>query len=140
MTFTSQFLIIFKNFSVFRAMFPLDNLQKSKYFVATLSGTKSIDIIFFNSICLLHGFAPHFSNSSICHSFFIITMFLGFPGGSDGKEFAHNTGDPDLILGYRRFPGEGNGNPLQYSCLEYPMTEKPGRLQSSGSQELDTTQ
>ena len=35
--------------------------------------------------------------------------------------------------------GEGNGNPLQYSCLENPWTEEPGRLQSMGSQELDTT-
>ena len=77
--------------------------------MATLSGTKSIDIIFFNSICLLHGFVPHFSNSSVCHSFFIIAMFLGFPGVSDGKEFACNTGDPDSILGCGRFPGHTEG-------------------------------
>ena len=38
--------------------------------------------------------------------------------GSDGKEFACNAGDPDSILGSARSPGEGNGNPLQYSCLE----------------------
>ena len=43
---------------------------------------------------------------------------LGFPGGSDGKESAHNAGDLGLISGSGRFPGEGNGNPLQYSCLE----------------------
>ena len=41
--------------------------------------------------------------------------------GSDGKESAHNVGDPDLIPKSRRSPGEGNGNPLQYSCLENPM-------------------
>ena len=40
---------------------------------------------------------------------------------SDGKESACNAGNPDLIPGLRRAPGEGNGNPLQYSCLENPM-------------------
>ena len=41
-----------------------------------------------------------------------------FPGGSDGKASAYNAGDPGLIPVLGRFPGEGNGNPLQYSCLE----------------------
>ena len=45
----------------------------------------------------------------------------GFPGGSDGKEFAYGVGDTGFIPALRRFPGEGNGNPLQYSCLENPM-------------------
>ena len=44
-----------------------------------------------------------------------------FPGGSDGKASAYNAGDPGSILGSGRSPGEGNGNPLQYSCLENPM-------------------
>ena len=43
---------------------------------------------------------------------------LSFPGGSDGKEFACNVGDLGSIPGLRRSPREGNGNPLQYSCLE----------------------
>ena len=51
-----------------------------------------------------------------------ISNFLGnlwsLPGGSDGKVSAHNEGDPGLIPGLERPPGEGNGNPLQYSCLE----------------------
>ena len=42
----------------------------------------------------------------------------GFTGGSNGKESAYNAGDPDSVLGLGRSPGEGNGNPLQYSCLE----------------------
>ena len=46
---------------------------------------------------------------------------MDFPGGSDGKESAHNAGDPGLIPGLERSPGEGNGNLLQYSCLENPM-------------------
>ena len=57
-----------------------------------------------------------------------------FPGGSDGKASASNAGDPGSIPGSGRSPGEGNGNPLQYSCL--PWTEEPGGLQSTGSQRV----
>ena len=46
---------------------------------------------------------------------------MDFPGGSDGKASAYNAGDPGSILGSGRSPGEGNGNPLQYSCLENSM-------------------
>ena len=46
---------------------------------------------------------------------------MGFPSGSDGKETACNAGDPSSIPGLGRSPGEGNGNPLQYSGLENPM-------------------
>ena len=42
----------------------------------------------------------------------------GFPGSSDGKASAYNERDPGSIPGWERSPGEGNGNPLQYSCLE----------------------
>ena len=45
----------------------------------------------------------------------------GFPGGSNSKLSAYNVGDPGSIPGSGRYPGEGNGNPLQYSCLENPM-------------------
>ena len=45
----------------------------------------------------------------------------GFPGGSEVKAPASNAGDPGPIPGLGRSPGEGNGNPLQYSCLENPM-------------------
>ena len=45
---------------------------------------------------------------------------FGLPG-SDGKASAHNAGDPSSIPGSGRCPGEGNGNPLQYSCLENSM-------------------
>ena len=44
-------------------------------------------------------------------------MIQGFPGSSDGKAFAYNVGDLGSIPGSERSPGEGNGNPLQYSCL-----------------------
>ena len=45
----------------------------------------------------------------------------GLPGGSDGQVSAYNVGDPGSIPGSGRSPGEGNGKPLQYSCLENPM-------------------
>ena len=47
--------------------------------------------------------------------------YLDFPGGSDGKASVYNVGDPGSIPGLGRSPGEGNGNPLQYYCLENPM-------------------
>ena len=50
-----------------------------------------------------------------------LDCFHGFPGGSDGKESAHNVGDPGSIPGLGRSPGEGNGNSPQYSCLENSM-------------------
>ena len=45
----------------------------------------------------------------------------GFPGGSDSRESAYNAEDPGSIPGSGISPGEGNGNPLQYSCLGNPM-------------------
>ena len=46
---------------------------------------------------------------------------VDFPDGSDGKAAVYNVGDPGSIPGSGRSPGEGNCNPLQYSCLENPM-------------------
>ena len=48
------------------------------------------------------------------------SLARGFPGGSDVKASAYNVGDPTSIPRSGRSPGEGNGNPLQYSCLENP--------------------
>ena len=49
---------------------------------------------------------------------------MGFPGGSDGKVSVCSAGDPGSIAGLGRSSGEGNGSPLQYSCLENPMDGK----------------
>ena len=57
---------------------------------------------------------------------------------SDCKESTCNAGDPGSIPGLGRSPGEGNGNPLQYSYLEIPWTEWPGRLQPMGLQKGQT--
>ena len=59
---------------------------------------------------------------------------MGFPGGSDGKESACSAGDLGWIPGSGISPGEGNGNPLQYSSLK--KAEKTGGLQSTGSQRV----
>ena len=65
----------------------------------------------------------------------------GASGGSDSKESACNAGDPDFILELGRSPGEGNGNPLQCSCLEKPHGQKSLEGYSSWScKELNTTQ
>ena len=58
---------------------------------------------------------------------------MGFRGGSDGKASACNPRDRCLIPGSARTPGEGNGNPLQYSCLENPIDSG---LHSTGSQRV----
>ena len=73
----------------------------------------------------------------------ILQRLKGFPGGADGvvqwcsgaKESACSAGD-GLIPGLGGSPGEGNGNPLQYSCLENSMDRVSGRLQSMGFQRV----
>ena len=55
------------------------------------------------------------------HCIYCITFYLGFPGGSDGKESAYNAGNLGSIPELGRSPGEGNGYPLQYSGLENSM-------------------
>ena len=54
-------------------------------------------------------------------NFLVVQWLADFPGGSDSKASVYNAGDPGSIPGLGRSPGEGNGNPLQYSCLENPM-------------------
>ena len=63
-----------------------------------------------------------------------------FPGGSDGKTSAYNSGNPGSIPGSGRSSEEGNGNPPQYSCLEHPMGGERGRLRPWGYKESDTTE
>ena len=57
----------------------------------------------------------------IFQQFFKVSHVKDFPGGSDGKASAYNVGDLGLIPGSGRSSGEGNGNPVQYSCLGNPM-------------------
>ena len=64
----------------------------------------------------------------------IIKEVKVFPGSSGCKESACKVGDPGSILGMGRSPGEGNGNPLQYSCLENPTDTGAWRATVQGSQ------
>ena len=57
-------------------------------------------------------------------------MSACFPDGSDSEESACSAGDPDSIPGSGRYPGEGNGSPLQYSCLGNPMDRVHGVTKS----------
>ena len=85
------------------------------------------------SYYMINAFSGFTKLSSVIQSFLIlagpfiifiilkIVYSLGFPGGSDGRASACNEGDLGSIPGSGRSPGEGNGNPLQYSCLENSM-------------------
>ena len=83
------------------------------------------------------------SCTSMSHNFLIlkteVIKYLGVSlSGSDGKESACNTGAPRLILGLGRSSGEGNGYPLQYSCLGNPRNRGACGLQSTGLQKCLT--
>ena len=67
-------------------------------------------------------------------------IYIGFPGNSDGKESVCNAGDPGSIPGLERSPGEGNGSPLQYSCLEDSTDKGPCRATVYEVTESDTTE
>ena len=66
----------------------------------------------------------------------MISSFLGFPGGSEGKASVYNVGDLGSIPGSGRSPGEGNGNYSSTLAWKSPWTEKPGRLQPVGLQRV----
>ena len=72
--------------------------------------------------------------------FMPLLPFQAFSGGSDGKESTCNAGGQGLIPGWQKTPGEGNGNPLQYSCLENPMDRGAWQVIVHGvAKESDTT-
>ena len=75
------------------------------------------------------------SFSELALPFRVLRMWLGFPGGWAVKNPA-KSGDSGSISGLKRSPGEGNGNPLQYSCLGSPMDRRAWQVQSMGLQEV----
>ena len=87
----------------------------------------------------LHSLHPF---SLLCFFPLVKRYYLDFPGGSDCKASADNAGDPGSILGSGRSPGEGNGNPLRYSCLEWKSHEQRSLVGYSpwGRKESDTTE
>ena len=89
---------IFTKYNCFREIFSLR-------FHKWLAG-----LFFFKFLCLV-----------LLHCIYLWSISNGFPGSSDGKESVCNVWDPSSIPGLGRTPGEGNGYPLQYSCLENSM-------------------
>ena len=82
-----------------------------------------------------------FFSIDLCLYLYPRFLKLGFPGGSVGKESACDAGDTGLIPELGRYPGEGNGNPLQYSCLENSMDRGAWVGYSPwGHKESDTTE
>ena len=82
----------------------------------------------------------HSFSTTILHTL-LSNVWRGFPGGSDGKESACNVGDPGSNSGLGRSPGEGNGNPLQYSCLENPKDKEAWQATIHGvAKKSDTTE
>ena len=73
----------------------------------------------------------------IFFSLLLCKVVLGFPGGSNGEESACNAWDSGSIPGSGRSPGEGNGNPLQYSESSIPWTKEPGGLHFMGLQRVE---
>ena len=87
-------------------------------------------LLFSETLCLVESktiwsftylFIWNFSLSGAKTCIYTLLSDVTFPGGSDGKASACNVGDPGSIPGLGRSPGEGNGNLLQYSCLENSM-------------------
>ena len=84
---------------------------------ATDSGSSIPDFIYLGPLFFLDSYL-----------FFFFFFLIATVGGSGGKECACNVGDPGLILGLGRYPGEGNNNPLLYSSLENPMDRGAWRV------------
>ena len=77
-------------------------------------------------LCFYRFTCPYYTPTTEIYAALLNSLLLfsrDFPGGSEVKASACNVGDLGLILGQEDSPGEGNGNPLQYSCLENPMDE-----------------
>ena len=107
--------------------------KKIGIFSSTFSDSDSVLLDFNSSICIF--------DKALFRCYFKVDGLWGhivrnFPGGSDGKVSAYNAEDPGSVPRSGRSPGEGNGNPLQYSCLENPMDGGACGLQSMESQRV----
>ena len=93
-----------------------------------------------SNIVNIDGYNPHEQNT-LMPWIILKSVNEGFPGSSTVKNPPANSGDVGLIPGSGRCPGEGTGNPLQYSCLGNPMDREAWRATVHGiTKELDTTE
>ena len=83
--------------------------------------------------------AVQWTSTSVRNILALIACVPGFPGGSDGKDSTYNTGDTVSVPGFGRFPGERNGYPLQYSCLENSMDRGAWQTIVHGAAQSDMT-
>jgi len=83
---------------------------------------------------------PFFSISIYYLDFSVYAIYVGFPGGSDGKEFASSARDLGSTPGSKRASGEGNGYSVQYSCLDNPIDREAWQATDHGVTESDTTE
>ena len=123
-------------------IFSFITLKKTKLRVKKMLATEKGDFlenllwpfkIMWYTFFLVHFFALWlFDAEFLCY----LVWFNWFSGSSDSKEIAHNSGDLGLIPGLGRSPGVGNGNPLQYSCLENSMDREAWWAKSMGSQRV----
>ena len=117
--------------------------RKTIFFLPTLISISFILKLVTDSLLLSQfpwEILPFSAESALLNSRPILTAASGFPGGSDGEESACNAGDADLTPGWRSSPGQGNGYPLQCSCLENSTDRGAWRAIVHGVTELDMTE
>ena len=93
-----------------------------------------------SSLCGLSGHCGKLVSSLLSSFVDSLNLTWGFPGGSDGNESACNAGDLGSIPGFGRCPGEGNGCPLQYSCLENSVDRRAWQATVHGVSQSDMTE
>ena len=104
----------------------------SKFFLKLLRGTPVWSGVLLDTSAswlplaiatITHRKLTHINTYYSINTYFLSSsvIYKDFPAGSDGKVSVYNAGDLGLSPGFGRYPGKGNGNPLQYYCLENPM-------------------
>ena len=112
------------------------NLTVAKASIFCLLFKFNLPRVFLQFRILINRLIPKIYHIYMCVCVYIHTSHthMAFLGGSDSKESACNAEDPVSIPGLGRSPGEGNGYPLQYACLEISMSEGPWQATFAGSQ------
>ena len=136
--FLMVFLFVFFFWTMIRMLGHLTLSQRSLRLFVLIS----FNSFFFFPLCFIyfHHSIFHLTDLILCLSILLLlpsrVFLISCPDGSEVEVSACNVGDLGLIPGSGRSPGEGNGNPLQYSCLEIPWAKEPGALQSRRSQRV----